>query len=596
MYAETTYCMAHRKSWDFLKCFILADGLTALIPFLVDGNLYARGQAVELLLSVTDCDSYVWFRTGDDALLEHEALCYRLFRIIHHENFLKNLLQNRASSYPGGSYNCLQLIAFSLSWIRTKYSPTKKLRLHENIMDALRLWAQTDPGCHDHECADTSEELPEVKLAKTLCEDFGREPTISISENSFLFAFHGITTPGNFVDDSIPNKAISEMRALKAQRSQIDLRSAEELKEEGNKLYKVQNYVDAYKMFQLATNRLSKSDIASSLAITLWFNLATVNWKFAEICEENLLKNVVPELNCVCLDASLHSTHQCSSDENIWEARRLCHLRESETLSTKAIEFSDSLHIKAIFRKASCLLALGSPKMAFEVADKAIESLKRDAGAATDLSGDVDSIALLKGVQRKCMAAVLTNDEHLLQTAASLDAVTLNSNGEVVSSSVAASEVVLSGLSQLATSEHSAMPMSASTASILLKLRARASHSDAISTHPSSSAPVAEGQLSDAVVPSAINEPLAGASHSLDRSTLSGAPKHPSKTSFSVAAPSTVMKPRVTGKKVKDLTAKNAALERASVLKKHLKSLKSELSKDSCSIDGIKSVKPSYFH
>jgi hypothetical protein len=181
---------------------------------------------------------------------------------------------------------------------------------------------------------------------------------------------------------------------------------------------------------------------------------------------------------------------------------------------------------------------------------------------------------------------LLTTDERLLQTAASLNSFALNSNGEVVNSSAAASEVVLSGLSELATSEHKEKPMNESTASILLKLRARASRADSIPLPPDQSVAVAGGQPSDSSgqLPS---KPVVETSRPIERNHLDSS--IPSGPTISAATP-VASKLRATGKKEKDSAAKNAALERAAAVKKHLKTLKSELSKKSCSLEEMKSV------
>jgi hypothetical protein len=54
--------LIHRKKWNFLEEFILVDGLKPLAEMSSDPNLYFRGQAMEVFLSITDCDSYDWFK------------------------------------------------------------------------------------------------------------------------------------------------------------------------------------------------------------------------------------------------------------------------------------------------------------------------------------------------------------------------------------------------------------------------------------------------------------------------------------------------------------------------------------------------------
>jgi hypothetical protein len=53
--------LVHRKSWSFLEEFIIRGGLDPITGMTNDPNLYFRGQAFEILLSMTDCDKFDWF-------------------------------------------------------------------------------------------------------------------------------------------------------------------------------------------------------------------------------------------------------------------------------------------------------------------------------------------------------------------------------------------------------------------------------------------------------------------------------------------------------------------------------------------------------
>ncbi|CAM9432704.1 unnamed protein product, partial [Ectocarpus fasciculatus] len=154
--------LKHRKQWEFLRVFIIAGGVLQLCTLLVDPNLYARGQAVETFLSVTDCDTYDWFNTEEDVV--SHCLNFQLFSLEDSAStFLPALFGNRSQSYPGGSYHALQIIAFWLSWMRARFTPDQRIRLHPHMFRELEAWATTE-----------SLEENERKLARTLLEDFKR--------------------------------------------------------------------------------------------------------------------------------------------------------------------------------------------------------------------------------------------------------------------------------------------------------------------------------------------------------------------------------------------------------------------------------------
>jgi hypothetical protein len=89
-----------RKRWDFLSTFVLHGGLPVLAALLNDSNLYVRGQAFEIFLSITDCDTYDWFK-DDSSIMSTKLRCH-MFVLKDDPNFINSLLFNRTNSYPGG--------------------------------------------------------------------------------------------------------------------------------------------------------------------------------------------------------------------------------------------------------------------------------------------------------------------------------------------------------------------------------------------------------------------------------------------------------------------------------------------------------------
>ncbi len=86
---------------------MLHGGLPTLAALFNNSNLYVRGQAFEIFLAVTDCDSYDWFK--DDNSLVSAQLRSCLFFLKDDPNFIKSLIFNRTDSYPGGMFMLLPL-------------------------------------------------------------------------------------------------------------------------------------------------------------------------------------------------------------------------------------------------------------------------------------------------------------------------------------------------------------------------------------------------------------------------------------------------------------------------------------------------------
>lgn len=106
--------LVHRKSWSFLEEFVLSGGLPALALLVVEPTLQLRGQVMEVLLQITDCDGYDWFKKADSA--KDTALHAQLLGLAESRTFLPGLMANRRDSYPGGSLRALQILAFYISW------------------------------------------------------------------------------------------------------------------------------------------------------------------------------------------------------------------------------------------------------------------------------------------------------------------------------------------------------------------------------------------------------------------------------------------------------------------------------------------------
>eukprot|EP01035_Chromulina_nebulosa_P027123 gene27123-35628_t len=169
--------LIHRKVWSFMSDFILAGGLHAIAGYMASDNLYIRGQVLEIFLSATDCDTFDWFQPHDNDFRKSE-LHKAMLSLSSNKSFLQNLLSNRVSSYPGGSFRSLQILAFWLSWVRAMYTENQQLHLSKALLSELESWyVDTTLVIQDSMGGDggpQSIEKPdeEINLAKTLYEDF----------------------------------------------------------------------------------------------------------------------------------------------------------------------------------------------------------------------------------------------------------------------------------------------------------------------------------------------------------------------------------------------------------------------------------------
>ncbi len=86
--------------------------------------------------------------------------------------FLAKLLRNfEDGSFPGGTFLCLQILAFWLSWARLLYCKDRQMRVSAKILDTLRAWAA---AATDREGIVITVE--ETQLAQKLYDDFSRLP------------------------------------------------------------------------------------------------------------------------------------------------------------------------------------------------------------------------------------------------------------------------------------------------------------------------------------------------------------------------------------------------------------------------------------
>lgn len=281
-------------------------------------NLYERSQALEVFMSITDCDVYDWFQPPVGFL--DKSLHQKLLDLINHPHFLQNLLFNRKDSYPGGSFRALQILAFWLSWVRALYTKDQKLSLSRTLMDELHQWSSQLPN------PDSGVLEEEVQLAKTLMDDFCKDypqGDHDISPAAGGLSVSGVILPLEFTDKKIipTTDAVSNQVALPVpQKTPLEL--IQELKEEGNTKYRagdvemaMQKYEDAV---QLATG-LQENDISTEkkheMMVALYTNLSNALWKKYTVAKEStrdddILQPLLAKIAEQCeLALALHPTH-----------------------------------------------------------------------------------------------------------------------------------------------------------------------------------------------------------------------------------------------------------------------------------------------
>ena len=174
--------MHHARSWRLMREFIREGGLIALAMGLEDDSPPLRAQYVDTFMQLTSCELHDWFH---EPVLE-PAVHKRFVDLASPgTRFVQALAANlgEKSPFPGGSYFCLQILAFWLSLVRYFYCEQKVLRLGAGLMAILEEWATT-PGLPEEE----------LELAAKLRDDFGRFPTVEVMSGQFVIGAAGTGT------------------------------------------------------------------------------------------------------------------------------------------------------------------------------------------------------------------------------------------------------------------------------------------------------------------------------------------------------------------------------------------------------------------
>mmetsp|Transcript_3429 Transcript_3429/g.5350 ORF Transcript_3429/g.5350 Transcript_3429/m.5350 type:complete len:773 (+) Transcript_3429:63-2381(+) len=418
--------IVHRKRWPFLRDFVIAGGLSVLVNMLTAPNLYARGQAVEIFLSITDCDTFDWFQPINSSQIR-TALYMRLLSLSRGP-LLGNLLANRVGSYPGGSMRCLQLLAFWLSWVRVMFTgevkdSPKRLQLSAELLEEVSHWSTLPTDCNTE-----SEAYHEAKLAETLIEDFRQA---GVANNGGGVYVYGHTMPSYsesdlycipesilLIDDreheviqsnediacSVDSATCSNQISLtdpSPKPFKFDHWTVQQIKEKGNDLFKKSQYIPAGECYLHSVRKLlatmdgiedSEEDI--NMLSTLHNNIASVYWKLHGMSHDEI---------AACLADAKTSTHAVNSPMLPIIAQKLDSkesLLEACMTACKECLKHRPHHLKAIYRLCSCLYAQFQPDRAIEVMDSYLEDFPQE-------MRNTDEFVNIQNLRRKCIARAI---------------------------------------------------------------------------------------------------------------------------------------------------------------------------------------------
>eukprot|EP00668_Euglena_longa_P000306 GGOE01000401.1.p1 GENE.GGOE01000401.1~~GGOE01000401.1.p1 ORF type:complete len:520 (-),score=129.44 GGOE01000401.1:231-1751(-) len=332
--ALTLLYFIHQHSWELVRPLILGGGLQGFAALAVDPNLYVRAQAIEIFHRLSNGYEGVfdwWQKPSPEELPVHQ----KLFSLVH-TPFLRNLIANFEPdvSFPNGSFLCLQLAAFWLSFVRHFWTKDNVLRLSQSTLDAFLTHSNR-------------EALPQEErdLAKKLYDDFARWPPL---EEMSL----------NTMRDSSPSSSPSKPPPPANTEA---LPSADLLKDQGNALFKAGNWEAAAALYTAAIDLAQSPGTSVGPRIAMYYgNRAAAH---AKLWEQQQAKGSP-------LAACLPHAERCIAD-------------------CDAAVAADPMYLKGFYRKACQQLEVanateGEPRVASLVSAQSAIALARQLAPEDD--------------------------------------------------------------------------------------------------------------------------------------------------------------------------------------------------------------------
>lgn len=371
-------------------------------------NLYERSQALEIFMSITDCDVYDWFAPPDG--YSDRMMHQKLLSLANEPHFLNNLLVNRIDSYPGGSFRALQILAFWLSWVRALYTKDQTLHLSTKLADSLHQWSLQLPNPE----MNIMEE--EVQLAKTLYEDFCKDPS-SLDSSTGNVSISGVVMPSSVddnqhkIDPPLSPQPIVSGSSVSASHLSDDVVSMDKIvsmKDSGNALYRNNDAEAACKKYKEALINLQ------SLLHHLEEESSANN---AKTIESLHMLEVTLRTNCSNALWKMYNTDKSTSDSG-----KDILLEEIISLCEAALKLQPT-NAKACYRLLLAMIERKQHRLAYDRAEafktfllsestKVVSEVNGTLGH--QLKDDIDRISYL---QRRCTAAEIlrcrnTNGNH----------------------------------------------------------------------------------------------------------------------------------------------------------------------------------------
>eukprot|EP00516_Mucochytrium_quahogii_P001572 CAMPEP_0203750226 /NCGR_PEP_ID=MMETSP0098-20131031/4483_1 /ASSEMBLY_ACC=CAM_ASM_000208 /TAXON_ID=96639 /ORGANISM=" , Strain NY0313808BC1" /LENGTH=611 /DNA_ID=CAMNT_0050639417 /DNA_START=31 /DNA_END=1863 /DNA_ORIENTATION=- len=260
----TLFYMVHVHRPKLAVEFVLHGGLASLAALVVHENLVIRAQAIEAILVITGSEDFDWFAESPS---HAQFQLHQCMLALTRTTFLADLVANYDHSFPGGSYLCLQIIGFYLSWLRKFYCKDNIIRVSKQIIDTFQSWSER---------LDVSAE--ERDFAKQLFEDFKRFPAKANGEESSNF----LSKHNDFSTESCPTTP-PKPPANEVLVNDAPIVEELSLRAQGNAHFAQGEYTKALELYTQAIESKTETDSAVQIA-RLYGNRAAV---FMELQKKN---------------------------------------------------------------------------------------------------------------------------------------------------------------------------------------------------------------------------------------------------------------------------------------------------------------------
>jgi hypothetical protein len=183
-------CHISSPGYTFASSFIKHGGLQTLTDLFQHPNLHFRGQIVDTFLQITSHEDFDWFAKLDKPANVVEVATGRtlhaaLLSLTKQDNFLKTLLASNplsTNTFPGGTFLCLQILGFYLSWIRALHTPDNNLSLSRGSLTIIKQWSECKVWSGTGEIAEGEILAEEAELGTKLYNDFIRYDAVDTDE------------------------------------------------------------------------------------------------------------------------------------------------------------------------------------------------------------------------------------------------------------------------------------------------------------------------------------------------------------------------------------------------------------------------------